>query len=451
MIITKKALHRRTFLRGVGATLALPLLDAMAPALSAAGKSTAPAARRLGFFYIPNGAVMDKWTPAAAGSDFQLSPILSPLAPLRNQITIFSGLGHRNADSFGDGNGDHSRASATWLTGVHPKRTEGADVRAGTTADQIAAKELGQYTQLASLELGMDANYLVGNCENGYSCVYMNTFSWRTPTTPNPTENNPRVVFERLFGDGGSAAQRLAQMRTDRSILDSVTEEINDLQRTLGPGDRSRVSEYVDAVRDIERRIQRAEEQSSKIALPVPERPVGIPESFEEHLGLMFDLQVLAYQADITRVISFMLGRELSQRTYPQTGISDAHHGLTHHQGNKEKIAKVVVINTYHMQMFARFLDKLKSTPDGDGSLLDHSMILYGGGISDGNLHSHSPLPAIVAGGTGIGLKGGRHLRYPDHTPMANLLLTMLDKVGVPTEKFGDSTGELPLDHLSGV
>ncbi len=449
MIVTKKALDRRTFLRGVGATLALPLLDAMVPALSAAGTSTP--ARRLGFFYIPNGAVMDKWTPAAAGKEFAWSPILNPLAPVRDQITIFSGLGHRNADSFGDGNGDHSRASATWLTGVHPKRTEGADVQVATTADQLAAKELGQYTQLSSLELGMDANYLVGNCENGYSCVYMNTLSWRTPTTPNPAENNPRVVFERLFGNGGSAAQRLAQMRKDRSILDSVTAEIDGLQKTLGPGDRSRVAEYMDAVRDIERRIQRAEEQSSKMTLPVPDRPVGIPEGFEDHLGLMFDLQVLAYQADITRVISFMLGRELSQRTYSQIGISDAHHGLTHHQGNQEKIAKVVVINTYHVQMFARFLDKMKSTPDGDGSLLDHSLILYGGGISDGNLHSHSPLPAMVAGGAGIGFKGGRHLRYPDHTPMANLLLTMLDKVGVRTDKFGDSTGELDLNQLSGV
>jgi hypothetical protein len=394
---------------------------------------------------------MDKWTPAGAGANFELSPILKPLEPLHEQITIVSGLGHRNADSFGDGNGDHSRASATWLTGVHPKRTEGADVQAGTTADQLAARELGQYTQLSSLELGMDANYLVGNCENGYSCVYMNTFSWRTPTTPNPTENNPRVVFERLFGDGGTAAQRLAQMRTDRSILDSVTGEIDSLQKSLGPGDRVRVAEYVDAVRDLERRIQRAEEQSSSVALPVPERPVGIPETFEDHLGMMFDLQVLAYQADITRVISFMLGRELSQRTYPQAGIADAHHGLTHHQGNQEKIAKVVVINTYHAKMFARFLEKLRSTSDADGSLLDHTLILYGGGISDGNLHSHSPLPALIAGGAGMGLKGGRHLRYPDHTPMSNLLLTMLDKVGVKTESFGDSTGELDLDHLSGV
>ena len=448
MIIKKKSLGRRTFLRGAGATLALPFLDAMAPALSA---STGSPARRLGFFYIPNGAVMDKWTPAGAGANFEWSPILKPLEPLHEQITIVSGLGHRNADSFGDGNGDHSRASATWLTGVHPKRTEGADVQAGTTADQLAARELGQYTQLSSLELGMDANYLVGNCENGYSCAYMNTFSWRTPTTPNPTDNNPRVVFERLFGDGGTAAQRLAQMRTDRSILDSVTGEIDSLQKSLGPSDRVRVGEYVDAVRDLERRIQRAEEQSSSVALPVPERPVGIPETFEDHLGMMFDLQVLAYQADITRVISFMLGRELSQRTYPQTGIADAHHGLTHHQGNQEKIAKVVVINTYHAKMFARFLEKLRSTSDGDGSLLDHTLILYGGGISDGNLHSHSPLPALMAGGAGIGLKGGRHLRHPDHTPMSNLLLTMLDKVGVKTESFGDSTGELDLDHLSGV
>ena len=318
-------------------------------------------------------------------------------------------------------------------------------------ADQVAAKELGKYTQLASLEMGMDANYLVGNCENGYSCVYMNTISWRSATTPNPVENNPRVLFERMFGDGGSPARRLAEMRKDRSIIDSAANEIFSLQRTLGPQDRSRVAEYVDAIRDIERRIQKAEEQSSNAPLPLPERPVGIPENYEEHLNLMFDLQVLAWQGDITRVISFMMGRELSQRTYAGIGVADAHHGLTHHQGNQEKIAKVVLINTYHMQMFARFLDKLRSARDGDGSLLDHSMILYGGGISDGNLHNHSPLPAILAGGGAGSLKGGRHLKYPDHTPMANLLLTMLDKSGVATENLGDSTGKLEMDHLPGV
>ncbi len=407
----------------------------MVPAFSRAA-ATDPA-RRLGFFYIPNGAVMDHWTPAAEGAGFEMTTILKPLDPFRNQLTVLTGLGHHNADNFGDGNGDHSRASATWLTGVHPRRTEGTDVQAGTTADQIAAKELGKYTQLASLEIGMDANYLVGNCENGYSCVYMNTISWRTPTTPNPVENNPRIVFERMFGEGGTAPQRLAEMRRDRSIIDSAADEIAGLQKTLGPRDRSRIAEYVDAVRDIERRIQKAEEQSSKAPLPLPDRPVGIPENFEEHLNLMFDLQVLAWQGDITRVITFMLGRELSTRTYPVIGVSDAHHGLTHHQGNQEKIAKVILINTYHMQMYAKFLEKLRNSPDGDGSLLDHSMILYGGGISDGNLHNHSPLPAILAGGgrDGRSSKAAGTLQIPGFTPMSNLLLSMLDKAGVPTDQ----------------
>ena len=449
MIVTRKSLERRTFLRGIGVTLALPFLDAMVPAFSKAAAS-APV-RRLGFYYIPNGAIMDHWTPAADGTAFEMTPILEPLAAHRDQLTILTGLGHRNADNFGDGNGDHSRATPTWLSGMHPKRTEGADVQAGTTADQVAAKELGKYTQLASLEMGMDANYLVGNCENGYSCVYMNTISWRTPTTPNPVENNPRVIFERMFGDGGTTGQRLDQMRRDRSIIDSAASEIASLQETLGPGDRSRVNEYFDAVRELERRIQRSEEQSAKIAVPLPDRPAGIPENYEEHLQMMFDLQTLAWQGDITRVISFMMGRELSQRVYPVIGVTDAHHGLTHHQGNQEKIAKVIKINTYHMKMFGRFLDKLKKTPDGEGSLLDHSMILYGGGISDGNLHNHSPLPALLAGGGAGQLKGGRHLRYPDHTPMSNLLLAMLDKSGVPIDQFGDSTGKLKLEPLSGV
>ena len=448
MIVTKKALPRRTFLRGAGAVLALPFLDAMVPALSRA--ATAPP-RRLGLFYIPNGAVMDQWTPAAEGADFEMTPILKPLTPFRKQLTVVTGLGQQNAYNFGDGNGDHSRASATWLTGVRAKRTEGADVRAGITADQIAAKAFSQHTQLASLEIGIDANDLVGNCENGYSCVYMNTISWRTPTTPNPVENNPRAVFERMFGDGGSPAQRIAEMRKDRSIIDSASEEIASIQRTLGAGDRSRVVEYMDAIRDVERRIQKAEEQSAQTPLALPDRPVGIPETFEDHLNLMFDLQILAWRGDVTRVISFMLGREVSQRTYPLIGVTDAHHSLTHHQGDKGKIAKVIQINTYHMGMFARFLEKLRAAPDGDGSLLDHSMILYGGGISDGNAHDHSPLPTLLVGGGSGQLKGGRHLKYPDHTPMANLLLSVLDKLGVPTDKLGDSTGQLKLDHLSGV
>jgi hypothetical protein len=450
MIIRKLALPRRTILRGIGAAMALPFLDAMVPAFSTTVARAAGTPTRLGFFYIPNGAIMDSWTPAAVGTHFEFSPILQPLAPFKSQLLVLTGLSQKAADSIGDGNGDHSRATPAWLSAVHPKRTEGADVQGGVTADQLAARELGRSTQLASLELGMDANYLVGNCENGYSCVYMNTISWRTPTQPIPMENNPRIVFERMFGDGGSADARRSELRKNRSLLDSVTEEMARLQRTLGNGDRAKVNEYVEAVRDIERRIEQSETQSTRTALPdTLDRPVGIPETFEQHLALMYDLQVLAYQADITRVISFVLGRELSQRTYPLIGIADPHHGLTHHAGDKAKIEKVVKINTYHAQLFGHFLEKMRATPDGDGSLLDHSMILYGGGISDGNGHTHHNLPLLLAGGGGGQIKGGRHLKYENDTPMANLLVSMLDKAGVATERFGDSTGRL--EHLSDI
>jgi hypothetical protein len=335
-----------------------------------------------------------------------------------------------------------------------PEETEGADVHAGTTADQIAARELGQHTPLASLELCLEPGDLAGSCGGaGYSCVYVNTISWRSPTTPVPMENNPRVVFERLFGNGAGAAERLAEIRADGSLLDSVTSEIASLTRTLGPGDRGRVTEYLEAIRDIERRIQKAEERNATaVNLALPERPNGIPAGFEEHIKLMYDLQALAYQADLTRVTTFLTGRETSQRTYPQIGVPDPHHSTSHHQDDAEKIAKLVKINTYHVEMLRYFLEKLRSTPDGDGNLLDHSMILYGAGISDGNLHNHSPLPLIVAGGGAGQLKGGRHLEYPKDTPMANLLLTLLDKAGVATpEKLGDSTERLNIEALSGV
>jgi hypothetical protein len=450
MIITKLTLPRRTFLRGAGATLALPLLESMIPALSALTRTAAAPVPRLAFLYIPNGVVLDKWTPAAQGTEFELPPTLTPLAPFRSRLSVVSGLGHRQAESNGDGNGDHSRAAATWLSGVRAKRTEGADVRGGMTVDQLAAAEFGRHTRLPSLELALEANYLVGNCDVGYSCVYMNTISWRTPTTPLPMENNPRVVFQRLFGDGGTPAERLVQIRRDRSILDSVTAATDRLTSTLGPSDRTRLEEYLEAVRDIERRLQKAEQQAD-LALPVPERPVTVPDSFEEHIKLMFDLQVLAFQADVTRVISFLIGRELSSRTYPQIGVPDPHHGISHHENNPEKLVKLQRIDTYHVQMLAYFLEKLASTPDGDGSLLDHLLLLYGGGISDGNLHNHARLPLLLAGGGAGQHKGGRHLRYADDTPMANLLLTMLGLAGVPTERFGDSTGHLPLEHLSGL
>jgi Protein of unknown function (DUF1552) len=451
MIVTKKALERRTFLRGMGVTLALPFLDAMVPALSRAAVTAAPI-RRLGFFYIPNGVVMNKWTPAREGADFEFSPTLSALEPVKDRVLVLSGLGHNQANSFGDGNGDHSRAGSTWLSAVHPFRTEGANVRLATTLDQIAAKQFAQSTQLASLEVCIDSNHAVGNCENGYNCAYLNSISWRSPTMPNPPENNPRVLFERMFGDGGTASQRMAQLKQDFSILDGVNEEINRMQSGLGASDRRALGEYTDTIRDIERRIQKAEQQNSKITTPELDKPVGIPEKFESHLDLLFDLQVLAYQADITRVVSFMLGRELGQRTYPQIGVPDPHHSISHHQNNPEKIAKLEKIDAYHIQLLSKFLQKLKATPDGDGNLLDHSMILYGGGICDGNLHNHIPLPTLLCGGASGQLKGGRHLKYEEGTPLANLYVSMLDKLGIRADKVGDSTGGLDLDrHLTGV
>ena len=443
MIIRKLAIPRRTFLRGAGATVALPLLDAMVPALSAQSTTAAAPVRRLGFVYIPNGAVMQQWTPAETGSGFALSPILQPLAPYKDQLTVVTGLAHGQAEPLGDGNGEHSRASATWLNGVHPKQTEGADVQAGMTADQIAAAGLGQDTPLPSLELAIDLDGLVGNCENGYSCVYLNTVAWRSATTPLPMENNPRVVFERLFGDGGTTEQRVAEMRRDRSILDSVTDDLAALEREVGGGDRARIDQYLDSVRALERRIQLAEAQSVTVELPDLDRPVGIPGTYEDHVKLMFDLLALAYQADLTRVFTFMLGRELGGRTYPHLGVPDPHHGLSHHRNDPEKLDKLARINTYHMGLFAHFLENLQSTSDGDGSLLDHSMVMYGGGLGDSNDHAHFDLPELVVGGGGGRLRGGRHLRYPKDTPVNNLLVSMLDKAGLPAERFGDATWQI--------
>ncbi len=439
MMITKLSLPRRTFLRGMGAAVALPLLDAMVPVLSAA---TTPV-KRLGFIYLPNGAVMQSWTPKGEGT-LELSTTLSPLEPYKDQTVVLSRLAHGQAEPLGDGNGEHSRASSVWLNGVHPKHTEGADVQAGITADQIAAAEFGKQTPLPSLELAIDLDFLVGNCENGYSCAYMNTVSWRTPTTPLPMENNPRVVFERLFGDGGTREQRLAEMRTDHSILDSVTDDLAHLERDLGGGDRQRLDQYLDAVRAIERRIQLSEAQGADAELPENlARPAGIPESYEEHVRLMYDLLSLAFQADLTRVFTFMVGRELGGRPYPQIGVPDPHHGISHHRNDPEKLAKLTKINTHHVGLFTHFLERLQSTPDGDGSLLDSSLVLYGAGLGDSNDHLHYDLPVAVVGGKGAGWRGGRHLRYPKDTPMTNLLISMLDKVGLPAEQFGDSTGRL--------
>ncbi|MCY4598325.1 MAG: DUF1552 domain-containing protein [Acidobacteria bacterium] len=446
MFISQKHLPRRTVLRGLGASLALPLLDGMVPAYAALRKTAANPVRRLGVCYVPNGMEMRAWTPAGKGREFELSQILQPLSPFRNQLNVLTGLADKVAVPLpGEGIGDHARASATFLTGVHVKKTEGLDIRAGISMDQIAAQQLGAETQLASLELGVDSVETLGACDAGYSCAYTNTIAWRTATTPLPMENDPRAVFERLFGsaDSTDVAARLARIRQDRSVLDYVGDRVAGLQKTLGPGDRTKLDQYFDAVRDVERRIHMAEEQSDR-EIPVFEQPAGIPDTFQAHSRLMFDLLALAYQTDLTRVGTFMLSREVSGRAYPEIGVPDSHHGCSHHQNDPAKLEKLAKINTFHMQQFAYFLDKLQSTPDGDGTLLDHSMLIYGSGISDGNIHFHMDLPVVMAGGGGGTLKGGRHLRYASDTPLTNLYVSVLGKLGVPVEQFGDSTGKLP-------
>ena len=444
--ITKKHLPRRTFLRSaLGVSVALPLLDSMVPSMTALAATAASPKSRLGFVYIPHGKVMDKWTPATEGSGFEFTPILKPLEPYREQVLVISGLAAIGAESQGDGGGDHSRCAPYYLSGVHAKRTEGDDIRAGMTVDQIAAAQIGQGTPLPSLELGIEDTGLVGVCDVGYSCAYMNSIAWKTPSTPLPMEINPRVVFERLFGDGSSAAERQANKQEDRSILDSVTQETSRLTKGLGAQDRMRVADYLDNVREIERRIQKAEKLASNSSTAVPDTPIGVPESFDEHAKLMFDLQALAYQADITRISTFMLARDLSQRTFPQIGVPEPHHSVSHHGNNPATIAKLEKINNYHMTLVAYFIEKLKSTPDGDGTLLDHSMILYGSSMSNSNEHNHFPLPLMLLGGASGNLKGGRHLKFPERTSMANMLLSVLDKSGIHMDKLGDSTGMLEI------
>jgi Protein of unknown function (DUF1552) len=441
-IVTKKHLSRRTLLQGMGVAISLPLLDSMIPALTAQTKTAANVVPRLGCIYVPHGAVMDKWTPIGTGTDFEFGPILSALERHRQNTIVVSNLCHHMAEALGDGGADHSRATATWLNGTHAKKTEGEDVRAGTTIDQMAAQKIGQSTRFPSLELATeDMTGLIGACDVGYSCAYMNTISWSTPTTPLPMEINPRVIFERLFGDGGSPEQRMARIQEDRSILDEITRQTPGLEKGLGPRDRTRVSEYLDNVREIERRLQIAEKQSAN-SLAVPEAPVGVPDSYEEHVKLMFDLMALAYQTDMTRVFTFMMARELSQRSYPQVGVPEPHHATSHHQDDPAKLAKLVKIQNYHVSLLAHFLDKLKSTPDGDGNLLDHSVILYGSSMSNSNIHNHNPLPILIAGGAG-GLKGGRHLKFAENTPMANALVSVMKRAGVPQDTVGDSTGPL--------
>ena len=444
MIITKKALPRRTFIKGAGAILALPLLESMLPALAQA-QNTARPAQRLFVGYVPNGVIMDKWTPDKFGTDFVFPSSLEPLAKHKDKISVLTGLAlHPAMPQPGEGTGDHVRSSAAYLTGAHPKKTEGTDIQCGISMDQLAANYIGDSTQMRSLEIALDPNELIGACEAGYSCAYANTLSWRNETTPLPMENQPRAVFERLFGDSDdtSMAARAARLMEERSILDSLLAEVNTLQKTLPSHDRQKIDQYLEAIRDAERRIAIAEKQN--IDLPQMERPVGgIPDTFAEHARLMFDLQLMAFQTDITRVITFMMSREVSPRSYPELGIPDPHHGLSHHQDNPVQMEKLARLNRHHIEQFAYFMDRLAETPDGDSTLLDNIVMLYGCGISDGNKHLHTDLPCFIAGGGSGTHRGGHHFKYEHDLPISNLQLTMLQNFGVEREVLGDSTGTI--------
>ena len=442
MIVTRKALSRRTVLRGLGTAVALPLLDAMVPALTAVQKTAAAPVRRLGVVYHPNGVIYENWLPTGTGRRFTLSPVLEPLEPFKDQLIVVTNLSSHQAEALGDGGGDHSRASGTYLTGVHVKKSDSV-VGNGMSMDQIAARAFERETQLSSLQLTADDNSLVGACDVGYSCAYSSTLSWLTSTLPLMAENNPRVVFERLFGSSESTEPRVraSRLRRDRSILDSVNARVRELQQSLGPSDTRKMSDYLESLRDVERRIQKAEQQSTK-EIPEVQKPAGVPDGFQPHVELLYDLQLLAYQSDLTRVITFMYGREQTGRPYPQIGIPEPHHPLTHHQNDAEKMRKCTVIQTYHVRLFASYLEKLRGTPDGDGTLLDNLVLLYGGGISNSDRHTHGPLPTLLVGGGAGALEGGRHLVYPPDTPLTNLQLTLLHMMGVPTERLGDSTGK---------
>jgi hypothetical protein len=443
MIIGKKALPRRTFLKGLGATVALPLLDAMVPAMTALAATPAAPVRRLGYVYMPMGCDITRWTPPGGSGEVtsplrELSPILSPLAPVKDKVSVLTNLEVLPAYP-----GTHATSNSSFLSCARAKRTESADYYLGTTADQIAARQLGRETQLPSLELAMDLLQTVGQCDNGYACVYQNNLSWSSPTTPLPAEAHPRLVFEALFGEGGGQADRRAALRRRASLLDFVKDDITRLQGTLGPADRAKVGQYLDAVRDVERRIQLAERGVADNPLPDLDRPAGVPAAYADHARLMFDLQVLAMQGDVTRVITFQLARETSNRTYPEIGVPDPHHPLTHHGNDPAKIARMAKVNQFHVSLFAEFVGKLKATREGTGSLLDHSLILYGSGMGNPNVHDHNNLPIIVAGGAAGGMKGGRHIRFGKPVPLANLHLTLLDKVGVRLDKFADSNGKV--------
>src|ERR1700722_2892316 len=438
--ITKKHLPRRTFLRGAGVAIALPLLDSMVPAGTALAQTAANPKSRLGCIYVPHGATMDKWTPATVGNGFEFTESLKPLEKYRDRLLVVSNLAHPQAGGVGsDAGADHARSAAVFLSGAHPEKES---VHVGTTIDQIVAQRLGQDTPLPSMELAIEENGL--NCGSGYGCAYTNTISWKTPTLPLPMEHNPQVLFEKLFGEGNTTAERLARKAESRSLLDSVMREVASLNKELPSSDRARISEYLDDVREIERRIQKAENQTSK-DLKVPEAPVGVPEAFDDHFKIMFDLQVLAFKADITRVATMMYARDTSGAVYPQSGVRDGFHVASHHSNNRANMDKFALINRYHTGLLAYFLEKLRATPDGDGNLLDHSLILYGSSMSNGNQHDHDPLPVVVAGGAAGAMRGNRHILAPAHTPMSNLLLSMLGKLGVQQTSFGDSTGTIEI------
>jgi hypothetical protein len=443
MIITKKVISRRAVLRGAGAMLALPLLDAMVPAVSAQRNTVARPINRFGVMYIPNGMIMNKWTPVLDGTSYELTPTLSSLAPYRDQLLVLSNLAC--VPTPGRPGGAHAKASTRFLTDISPPTSE-TWLDAGISVDQIIAKETGQQTQLASLELAIENGETAGACDVGFACAYTNTISWKSANTPLVTQNNPRIVFERLFGDTGNTDPdaRLTRIQQQRSVLDSLIKEVAQLQGSLGMTDRRKLVEYLESIRDVERRIQVAERQTDR-NLPVVDHPVGIPATYDEHVKLMCDLQVLAYQCDLTRVITLMLGREFSGVTYPQVGVPDAHHPVTHHAGEAEKIAKVEKINAYHVTQFAYMLEKMRSIPDGDGSLLDHATLIYGTGMGECNAHDPRNIPLLLAGGGAGTIKSGRHVRYPKETPLANLHLTLLDNFGINRDRIGDSTGRLEL------
>jgi len=448
MILTRTHLPRRTFLKGMGAAIALPMLDAMTPALALPRLKASPL--RLAFTYVPNGVTMAEWRPSGTGTAFELSRILKPLAPFRQDTVVISGLAQRNGNALGDGPGDHARAAASYLTGVHPRKTAGADIQNGISVDQIAARRLSAETRFASLELGCDDSRTVGNCDSGYSCAYTNSLAWRGPATPMPPETNPRLVFERLFGDIDTTLTpeaRARRLRYRRSILDLVGERTKELSTDLGPSDRRKLDEYLSSIRDIERRIEKAEQDLTGFT-PSIDKPTGIPVLYADYINLMFDLQLVAFQTDSTRVVTMMMGREGSMRTYPEIGVPDPHHPLTHHRGNAEWIERVTKVNAMHMELFAGFLAKMKATPDGDGTLLDHAIVVYGSGLSDGNRHTHEDLPVLIAG-RGGNFPGGTHIVCPKDTPMTNLYLTLLDRMGVREETLGDSNGRL--EHVAGL